>query len=103
VRRERRGPRPLGSAIEAIRTQLAPRTLLADVQTVWRDAVGERVAAEAQPTSERAGVVTVSCSASVWAHELDLMSPMILERLSERLGPGRIQRLRCTAMPPNHG
>ena len=35
--------------------------------------------------------------ASVWAQELDLMAPTILERLNERLGERRITRLRCVA------
>jgi hypothetical protein len=44
--------------------------------------------------------VTVSCSASVWAQELDLMAPSILERLNELLGERTITRLRCVATPP---
>lgn len=95
----RRSPRQLGLAVEQIRDQLAPETLLADVQRVWPEAVGEAVAAEAQPTAERGGALTVSCSASVWAHELDLMAPQILERLNGVLRTGRIDRLRCVTIP----
>ena len=57
------------------------------------------ISAEAQPTAERGGVVTVSCSASVWAQELDLMGPVIVERLNEVLERGSVTRLRCIAMP----
>jgi predicted nucleic acid-binding Zn ribbon protein len=96
----RRSPRPLGLALDPIRDQLEPESLLADVQRVWRAAVGVAIAGEAQPTSERGGVVTVSCSASVWAQELDLMAPTILERLNGRLRSGRVSRLRCVATPP---
>ena len=99
----RRGPRPLTLAIDAIRDDLAPQTLLADVQRVWPDAVGAVVAAEALPTAERRGVLTVSCSASVWAQELDLMSQSILERLNGLLARGQIARLRCVATPPFRG
>jgi predicted nucleic acid-binding Zn ribbon protein len=95
----RRSPRRVGLAVEQIRDQLAPETLLADVQRVWPGAVGEAIAAEAQPTAERGGALTVSCSASVWAHELDLMAPQILERLNGVLPTGRIDRLRCVAIP----
>jgi len=42
----------------------------------------------------------VSCSASVWAQELDLMAPAILERLNQPLRSGRVSRLRCVALPP---
>jgi len=41
----------------------------------------------------------VSCSASVWAQELDLMAPAILERLNSALRSGRVSRLRCVALP----
>jgi predicted nucleic acid-binding Zn ribbon protein len=72
--------------------------VLADVQRAWSAVVGEAIAAEATPTSERGSVVTVSCSAAVWAHELDLMAPMILGRLNARLRGARIDRLRCVAV-----
>ena len=55
-------------ALDQMRDELAPETLLADVQRAWPTTVGDAIAQEAQPTAERGGVVTVSCSASVWAH-----------------------------------
>jgi predicted nucleic acid-binding Zn ribbon protein len=83
-----------------MRDDLAPETVLADAQRVWPDAVGPSIAAEARPTAERGGVLTVSCSASVWTQELDLMAPAILERLNSRLRGPRITRLRCISVPP---
>lgn len=94
----RRGPHPLAPALERLRDGLAPETLLADVQRVWRAAVGDAIAVEAAPNAERAGVVTVSCSASVWAQELDLMAPQIVARVNELLGAERVGRLRCVAL-----
>lgn len=96
----RRGPRPVELALERLREQLAPDSLLGDVHSVWRSAVGPAIAEQAQPVSERGGTLTVSCSASVWAHELDLMAPAILERLNAALDRGEIARLRCVATPP---
>jgi predicted nucleic acid-binding Zn ribbon protein len=95
----RRSPRRAGLALDHIRDELAPDTLLAEVQRAWREVVGAAIALEAQPTRERAGVVTVSCSASVWAQELDLMAPVIVERLNQRLRSGQVSRLRCVALP----
>lgn len=95
----RRSPRRVGLALDSVRDELAPATLLAEAQRAWPDAVGTAIAAEAQPTAERAGVLTISCSASVWAHELDLMGPQIVERLNGLLQSGSIGRLRCVAMP----
>ena len=95
----RRSPRRLTDALDQIRDVLEPDSLLAEVQRVWWEAVGAAIAVEAQPTGERGGVVTVSCSASVWAQELDLMAPAILERLNQLLRSGRISRLRCVTLP----
>jgi predicted nucleic acid-binding Zn ribbon protein len=95
----RRSPRPLTIALEPLRDALAPETLLAEVQRVWPEAVGPAIASEAAPTHERAGTVTVSCSASVWAHELALMETTITAALNQRLKRGRVARLRCVAGP----
>jgi predicted nucleic acid-binding Zn ribbon protein len=95
----RRSPRPIGLALGPARDQWAPETLLAEVQRIWSDAVGPEIALEAKPASERGGVLTVSCSASVWAQELDLMAPVILGRLNGALRTGEVKRLRCTAVP----
>lgn len=96
----RRSPRPLSLALDGIRDDLEPETVLAEVQRAWKDAVGTAIAGQAQPTGERGGVVTVSCSASVWAQELDLMAPALLERLNKAMRTGRVARLRCVAVPP---
>jgi predicted nucleic acid-binding Zn ribbon protein len=94
----RRSPRRLDLALDSLVGELAPDTLLAGVQRAWPRAVGASIAAEAAPTAERGGVVTISCSAAVWAQELDLMAPSILPRLNELLGEPRVQRLRCVAL-----
>ena len=96
----RRSLRPIAAALESVRDELAPMTVLAGVQRVWPEAVGPAIAEEASPTSERGGIVTVSCSASVWAQELDLMAPAILERLHRLLPSASVTRLRCVAVPP---
>lgn len=94
----RRGPRSLSTALGELRGDLAPETLLGEVQRVWRSAVGDAIAAEATPSDERGGVITVSCSASVWAQELDLMSLQIVARVNEMLGADRVGKLRCIAL-----
>jgi predicted nucleic acid-binding Zn ribbon protein len=103
VTRSRRSPRPLTFALERMQSELAPETLLARVQLAWLAVVGDAIAAQAVPSAERAGVLTVSCSASVWAQELDLMSVAILERLNDLLEGAQITRLRCVAMAPASG
>lgn len=82
----RRAPRPATSALQAALARAAPRTPLATLQVAWSEVVGGRLAAAAEPVSERAGEVTVACVDSVWAQELDLMQEELLGRLKERLG-----------------
>jgi predicted nucleic acid-binding Zn ribbon protein len=95
----RRSPRPAGSAVQALAGALAPQTLLGDVQRIWPAAVGEVVAVHATPTGERDGTLVVACDAAVWAHELDLMGPELVERLNAALGAPRVRALRCQAAP----
>jgi predicted nucleic acid-binding Zn ribbon protein len=93
-----RRPRPLAEVLPVLRTRLAPATILADVQTRWAQVAGEEIAREAQPVSERAGVVTVRCSSAVWASELSMMSTRLLELLNERrpAGAPAVAELRFT-------
>ena len=97
--RRRPHPRPVGGAIGALTHQLAPATLLADVQRAWPEAVGEAVAAQAEPTGERDGVLVVTCSAAVWAQELDLMATELVGRLNATLGRDAVRGLRCRTTP----
>ena len=90
----RRSPRQAGEAFRVARDRAAPKTGLAAVQAVWREALGERLAAVATPVSERAGTLIVECSDGVWAQELDLMQDQLLARLREVLGERAPQALK---------
>ena len=96
----RRAPRPAGDAMRGLLDQLAPETLLADVQRVWPRVVGETIAAEATPTGDRGGTLMITCRSAVWAQELDLMGPELVERLNAALGRDAVVALRCSAAPP---
>jgi predicted nucleic acid-binding Zn ribbon protein len=91
----RTAPRPLSQALARFSGALTPASTLARVQEVWEDAVGPAIAAEAQPTAERDGVLTVVCAAAVWSQELDLMAEAVLARLNAAMGPEHIRELRC--------
>jgi predicted nucleic acid-binding Zn ribbon protein len=81
----RRAPAHVGEALRAALGAVEPATLLAAVQTAWAGAVGESIAAEANPVAERDAVVTVACSSATWANELDLLGDQILARLRAEL------------------
>ena len=96
--RRRRAPRPLAAAVGAALERVEPATLLAAVQRAWPAAVGEAIAREASPVSERDGVVTVACRSATWAQELDLLAEQILERIGRDLGDqGSLKGLRFNA------
>jgi predicted nucleic acid-binding Zn ribbon protein len=92
-------PRPLAHAIAALADRLAPQTTLAAVQRVWPEAVGTVIAAQAEPSTERDGVLGVTCSSAVWAQELDLMGPELVGRLNAALGAEALSALRCSSAP----
>ena len=95
----RRKLRPASLAVSGLAERLAPATTLGAVQSVWEDAAGPAIAAEATPTGESSGVLTITCSSAVWAQELDLMSQALIERLNGALGADRIRSLRCQSVP----
>jgi predicted nucleic acid-binding Zn ribbon protein len=82
-----------------VTAELAPATLLAEVQRAWAKAAGEAFAAQSEPVAERAGVITVACRSAVWAQELDLLSETVVERLNEALGRPAVKGLRPHARP----
>lgn len=81
----RLAPRPLRAALDGALSAAAPAGLLPRVQAAWPEVAGATVAGEAEPVSERAGVVTVACRAAVWAQELELLGGDLTGRLNTRL------------------
>ena len=96
----RRAPRPANLAIQDLADRLAPQTLLAQVQRLWPEVVGETIAAEATPTGDRGGTLQITCRSAVWAQELDLMGPDLVARLNVAIGADLVVALRCSSAPP---
>ena len=90
----RLAPRSLSTALEHVARDVAPDTVLARVQAAWPGVAGDRLAQAAAPVSERDGVVTVACESGVWAQELDLLGPDLLQRLEEALGARSVTKFR---------
>ena len=62
------------------------------VASVWAEEAGPEIAANARPVQLRSGRLVVTTSSSSWAQTLQLMSPMVVERLNRRLGEGSVER-----------
>ena len=95
--KRRRAPRSAAQALREVLETRAPQTLLAAVQSEWSGVCGSAIASEAQPVSERAGVVTIACRSATWAQELDLMQDRLLGRLNEALGEAPVKALKFSA------
>ena len=93
----RRAPRPAALALREALQRSTPSTGLALAQTVWEEAVGEAIAAAAEPVAEREGVLTVRCQSATWAQELSLMEGELLKQLAERLGERSPRALKLLA------
>ena len=87
-------------ALEALRDELAPDTLLAAVQRAWPEVAGRTIAEETEPVSAREGAVTVACRSATWAHELELLSSDLRGALNVRLGADSVRRLRFVVRDP---
>jgi predicted nucleic acid-binding Zn ribbon protein len=92
----RQGPRPVSFALDALADTLEPPTLLAAIQRAWPTASGT-FAGVSEPVAERDGIVTVACDSAVRAHELDLMSELVVAKVNEALGRDAVKRLRTRA------
>jgi predicted nucleic acid-binding Zn ribbon protein len=91
----RAAPRPFSLALEDLTATLVPATTLARVQQVWEQTLGARIAEAGTPVSEHEGVLMVVCADSVWAAELEIMGPELVERLNAAVGAETIHGLRC--------
>jgi predicted nucleic acid-binding Zn ribbon protein len=91
----RLAPRSLSAALQDLRSRLAPASTLGLVQELWPRVAGPAIAAHATPVAERDGVLTVSCEASVWAQELDLMADELIAAVNAAAGSSAIRELRC--------
>ncbi|MGD9696696.1 MAG: DciA family protein [Thermoleophilia bacterium] len=61
----------------------------------WPRVVGEAAAAHSAPVRRtRAGVLTVACSSSAWAHELSMRRDELLALLTERCPEAEVSGLR---------
>ena len=96
-RRRPRRPRQLAEAIARFRRETAPPTLLGSVQAAWARAVGEAIADQAIPATDRDGVITVRCRSGVWAAELTMLSGELAAQVNQALPEGRqVKALRFT-------
>jgi predicted nucleic acid-binding Zn ribbon protein len=88
MRRRRSEPEALGALVPRVLDDLGldgPVRVLRVVER-WEEAVGAEIAAHCQPVSLRNGTLEAVVDSSVWAQQLGLRVPEILEALRRVLG-----------------
>ena len=91
----RRGrERPIADAVMRLAESLAPQTPLSKVERAWPIVVGTAMAAHSKPASLKGSLLTVECSGSVYAQELELQSRRVITKLSEELAAQVVERIR---------
>ncbi len=65
----------------------------------WVEVVGPDVAAHAEPTSLREGVLRVRADSPVWAHEIGYLAAEIKKRANETLGSEAVAEVRVWNAP----
>jgi predicted nucleic acid-binding Zn ribbon protein len=71
-----------------------PVLSLLDLVNKWPDIVGELIAEKTFPLRIQRMTLTLKTVSPVWANELQLMAPRLLEEISEHCPQLRIKRLR---------
>jgi hypothetical protein len=93
-------PESLGAILERAGENRFSRQREAIPLSVWRAAVGARIAERAQPLSLEDEVLWLRVPTSVWANELALLADDVRARLKDRGIAVRELRFRVGALPP---
>lgn len=94
-------PSPLKSLLGSAATRFGLDDALA-TGTLWKrwaDVVGPDVAAHAQPTSLRGGVLRIRADSPVWAHEIGYLAEEIKHKANSALGRSVISEVRVWNAP----
>lgn len=98
-RRRLDAPEPLEFVIErAGENRFAKRQLPVPL-AIWRIAVGPRIADRTRPIALERGILVVKVTTSVWANELSMLAPTILEKLATQLPNLEVKSLRFRVGP----
>lgn len=95
------GPQPLRGLLSGA----AGRFGLDDALTTgtlwkrWREIVGPDVAAHAEPTSLRGGVLRIRADSPVWAHEIGYLVEEIRTRANDALGAPAVMEIKVYNAP----
>lgn len=98
ARPDDRDPQTLGALTGSLARQRGWSNKVAEgtVFGRWPQVVGEDIAAHAEPTALRDGVLSIAAESTAWATQLRLMQSQILAKVIAAVGKGVVTSLRIT-------
>jgi predicted nucleic acid-binding Zn ribbon protein len=93
-----RDPRMLGDVFGRLVTDRGWSSPVAvgSVLSRWDELVGADIALHCRPESFENEVVAVRCDSTAWATQLKLLTPALLQRFEQALGPGIVTSLKVS-------
>jgi predicted nucleic acid-binding Zn ribbon protein len=93
-----RDPRMLGDVFGRLVTDRGWTSPVAvgSVLSRWDELVGADIALHCRPESFENEVVVVRCDSTAWATQLKLLTPALLQRFEQALGPGIVTSLKVS-------
>ncbi len=90
-----RDPQPLGAALRRLLGERGWQVPVAGAGAIarWSEIVGAEVAAHCQAESYDDGTLTVVADSTAWATQVRLLTPQLVRRLNETLGPDTVRRV----------
>lgn len=88
-------PSPIGDILKDVFAKLDSKKVLfkEDIESFWREIVGEEAFKHSRPLAIRKEVLTVQVDSSGWMQELVMRKRNILKGLKRRLGKDKISEI----------
>ena len=87
----------IGQLMETFRTQKDGQ--LSQIWSLWGEAVGNQIAAKAQPKAYKGRILHVNVQSSVWMMELRYLKSDIIRRINESLGNEVVKEIKFKVGP----
>jgi predicted nucleic acid-binding Zn ribbon protein len=93
-----RDPQPLGVAARDLSKSRgwSPRVAEGTVFGQWAAVVGEQIAAHAEPSALRDGILSVTAETTAWATQLRMVQGQLLAKIAAAVGDGVVTSLKIT-------
>lgn len=99
--RGRNGPQPISRILDDALRKLGLQERLQErsVLSLWREVVGEKIAAHSRAVDISDGVLILEADHGVWRQEITMLMPTILEKFQTACGPDVVQEIRWKNQP----